>query len=224
MGMMGKNPTGAANPEPASEPSSEPFGTDDFTIPPILEGQVPRDGTFNYRETVPSKLDFGPPDWGKVRCNDINTCPGWPTNWESRLLAAEVFAYFCYFASSFCGFNCGIYTPWSSLLLSLCFLLLSLSFLQDYHPFSPYDETQNRCVDCSQSNEGPLCEKHRMSPIALFRNVTATKECVDRHRMKHIIGDCKFRTMDFQILPHVLRMYVPKRCPSQHPQIDFSKG
>lgn len=101
---------------------------------------------------------------------------------------------------------------------------LPFSCLQAYHPFSPYDETENRCVDCTDSVEGD-CEDHRMSPVALYRNITQTNECIDRHRMKHRAGECRFENMDFRILPHVLRVYLPKlKCGRQHPTIDFSRG
>lgn len=40
---------------------------------------------FNYGEsnhTMNNYLSYGIKDWGSVRCDDVSTCPGWPTNWE----------------------------------------------------------------------------------------------------------------------------------------------
>jgi len=42
---------------------------------------------FNYRETTTidsnsGTTDYGPRNWNRVRCNDIDDCPGWPNKWE----------------------------------------------------------------------------------------------------------------------------------------------
>lgn len=36
--------------------------------------------TFNYGATVGN--NYGPSDWGRVTCDKVETCPGWPDNWE----------------------------------------------------------------------------------------------------------------------------------------------
>jgi hypothetical protein len=41
--------------------------------------------------------------------------------------------------------------------------------------------------------------------------------------MNFVRGNCRFSKMDFQILPHVLRVYQPPECDVE-PTIDFSKG
>jgi hypothetical protein len=119
-------------------------------------------------------------------------------------------------------------------------------------PFIPYNGTNNTCKDCSSRRRG-VCKDHKQSPIPLNRNVTATRECIDRHLMKvrsagtcwsyaadstapslimsfslvllqYGTGQCHVDDMKFQILPHVLRTYQPNRCPGQQPNIDFSMG
>ena len=44
--------------------------------------------------------------------------------------------------------------------------------------------------------------------------------------MRYYAGECKFYKMDFQILPHVLRVYQPvEHCSGDfQPGIDFSRG
>jgi len=37
---------------------------------------------FYYRETNWTDNIFGPNHWDLVKCADVNTCPGWPTNWD----------------------------------------------------------------------------------------------------------------------------------------------
>jgi hypothetical protein len=49
--------------------------------------------------------------------------------------------------------------------------------------FIPYNGTKNMCKDCSSRRRG-VCEDHKQSPIPLNRNVTASRECIDRHLMK----------------------------------------
>ena len=82
---------------------------------------------------------------------------------------------------------------------------------------------QNTCLDCSDSIRDK-CRTHQQSPIDLWRNVTATRDCNDRHRMHHKRGTCRFVDLRFEILPHVLRANQPvKPCPHA-PVIDFSWG
>lgn len=38
--------------------------------------------TFSFRDTNWTTRDFGPKNWNLVTCNNVTTCPGWPTNWE----------------------------------------------------------------------------------------------------------------------------------------------
>jgi len=35
---------------------------------------------FNYRETVDN--DYGPEQWGRVRCGNLDECLGWPDSWK----------------------------------------------------------------------------------------------------------------------------------------------
>ena len=91
------------------------------------------------------------------------------------------------------------------------------------NPFIPYNESVETCKNCANRLTG-LCEDHRQSPIPLNRNVTAERECVDRHFMHHGPGQCSLAKFDFQILPHVLRAYLPAKCPGEWPWIDFSMG
>lgn len=44
--------------------------------------------------------------------------------------------------------------------------------------------------------------------------------------MRYWAGECDFKDMQFQILPHVLRAYQPEeKCSgTSQPQIDYSKG
>jgi hypothetical protein len=41
--------------------------------------------------------------------------------------------------------------------------------------------------------------------------------------MNFVKGDCELGEMDFQILPHALRAYLPESCGIA-PNIDFSRG
>jgi hypothetical protein len=119
---------------------------------------------------------------------------------------------------------------------------------EDFDTFIPYEGTSNACKDCT-SLENPECRRNKQSPINLDRNVTAIRECKDRHRMNFETGSCEVHKMDFQILPHgkksisligtccdwiltqplsfyapvVLRAYQPESCGAQ-PNIDFSRG
>lgn len=89
-------------------------------------------------------------------------------------------------------------------------------------PFIP-DKIANTCLDCSSQKRGE-CRRHQQSPIDLWRNYTARRDCKDRHRMIFQKGDCAFEDMRFEILPHVLRANQP-RAPCTHPpNIDFSWG
>ena len=76
------------------------------------------------------------------------------------------------------------------------------------------------CKDCS-TRTGGECRFHQQSPIHLERSITAKRECKDRHRMGIVEGNCKFGTMDFQVLSHVLRAYQPEYCEEES-NIDFS--
>ena len=78
------------------------------------------------------------------------------------------------------------------------------------------------CRDCTNSTQRD-CRRHKQSPINLERNVTATRQCHDRHRMNFVKGNCRFRDVRFEILPHVLRAYQPAFC-GVTPNIDFSMG
>lgn len=127
---------------------------------------------FNYDVTKGN--DYGPKDWGSVGCDNVATCPGWPTNWEV------------------------------------------------FNPFIPYDGASNTCKDCSVSTTGE-CRLHGQSPINLYRSVVFERTCHDRHRMHFVKGNCSFEELDFQILPHALRVYQPKHCV-ETPNIDFSMG
>jgi len=131
--------------------------------------------TFNYDQTDIEARSFGPADWSQVSCDDVETCPGWPTNFER------------------------------------------------INEFIPYDGTPNMCVDCSSSTKGQ-CKRHKQSPIQMFYNESRT--CRDRHLMRYNAGECKLDDMDFQILPHVLRVYQPENACSgkRQPSIDFSRG
>ena len=93
---------------------------------------------------------------------------------------------------------------------------------EDYHDFIPYNGTSNMCRDCSQ-RKGGICQFHQQSPIDLDRNITARRECKDRHRMNFVKGNCRFGRMKFRILPHVLRAYQPDYCQVE-PNIDYSMG
>jgi len=74
----------------ALDPSSSPTPAPTAYVPEPLDYETltrsggTKDGLFNYRQTYPEKRNYGPADWGKVECENINTCKGWPTNWESE--------------------------------------------------------------------------------------------------------------------------------------------
>lgn len=38
------------------------------------------DDRFNYDQT--DGRDFGPRDWSRVTCDDVDRCQGWPDDWE----------------------------------------------------------------------------------------------------------------------------------------------
>jgi len=38
---------------------------------------------FNYGESDFAANNYGVRDWGLVKCDDVSTCPGWPTNYEA---------------------------------------------------------------------------------------------------------------------------------------------
>lgn len=99
---------------------------------------------------------------------------------------------------------------------------------ETYNPFIPYKETGNTCIDCSSKTRGP-CRRHKQSPIHLYRNVTATKECKDRHWMHSSTGTCGFEDMKFALERHSLRAYQPldengKSTCTKPANIDFSWG
>jgi hypothetical protein len=96
---------------------------------------------------------------------------------------------------------------------------------KEINAFIPFEGRANTCRDCSSSTI-EKCYKHQQSPINLLKNVTATADCQDRHRMRYWAGECDFQAMKFEILPHVLRAYQPaEKCSGVvQPQIDFSKG
>jgi len=51
----------------------------------LTEGPLEANVTdrFNYGNiTAAGDNNYGIKDWGLVRCDDVSTCPGWPTNWE----------------------------------------------------------------------------------------------------------------------------------------------
>lgn len=54
-----------------------------------------------------------------------------------------------------------------------------------FSPFITYNETDNTCKHCAESTAG-ICADHTQSPLHLYRNVTATSECLDRHRMNFV--------------------------------------
>jgi len=78
-------------------------------------------------------------------------------------------------------------------------------------------------MDCSKSSKGK-CKRHEQSPIHLLQNTT--RKCIDRHLMRYFAGECQLEDMDFQILPHSLRVYQPENdCSGKYqPGIDFSRG
>ena len=95
------------------------------------------------------------------------------------------------------------------------------------NPFIPYNGSQNMCLDCPASGGWTKkeCRSHEQSPIHLYFNTTA-RECIDRHLMRYYAGECKLEDMDFQILPHALRVFQPQEPCSgrRNPSIDFSRG
>jgi hypothetical protein len=100
-----------------------------------------------------------------------------------------------------------------------------------FNDFLPYENMMNQCVDCSTTRStddkehSKKCRKGIQSPIDLPRNITASQPCRDRHRMNYVKGSCRFDTLDFEVLPHVLRVYQPRRNDCNvAPNIDFSLG
>ena len=99
---------------------------------------------------------------------------------------------------------------------------------EKWNPFIPYHGTNNMCKDCSKSKVRE-CTLHKQSPIHLFRNVTKSKECADRHAMLHDSGTCELRKMSFSIEQHALRAYQPMLADgtidcTEPSTIDFSMG
>mmetsp|Transcript_20140 Transcript_20140/g.33400 ORF Transcript_20140/g.33400 Transcript_20140/m.33400 type:complete len:589 (-) Transcript_20140:285-2051(-) len=39
------------------------------------------DDTFNYKNTDEDDREFGPEDWDRVECDDLDSCKGWPEDW-----------------------------------------------------------------------------------------------------------------------------------------------
>ncbi|KAL7567702.1 hypothetical protein ACA910_012039 [Epithemia clementina (nom. ined.)] len=140
----------------------------------IPTGSTAMHDTFTFGETDSVNHVYGPEAWDQVQCENVETCPGWPTNWENL------------------------------------------------NKFIPYDTSPNMCRDCSEQTGGE-CAFHQQSPIDLDRNITARRECKDRHRMNYEPGNCRFGRMNFEILPHVLRAYQPDYC-QVIPTIDYSMG
>ncbi|GKY92772.1 hypothetical protein MPSEU_000247000 [Mayamaea pseudoterrestris] len=145
----------------------------------IMATTINPDDRFNFDTTIMSADplvgdNYGPSNWSNVHCNDINTCPGYPTNWKL------------------------------------------------FNPFIPYNETINMCIDCSKGSTAKACAQNKQSPIALYKNITAARLCLDRHRINFIPGNTKLGQVDFQILPHVLRAYQPN-C-TVWPSADYSWG
>lgn len=150
---------------------------------------------FHYGETDRANRLFGPEDWDEVRCDNINTCV---RRQRMDWLVPWILSHPCSLQQP------GWPTNW-----------------EKFKPFIPYAGTPNYCLDCADSNEG-ICEEHIQSPIHLLRNVTAERECLDRHRMNYVEGNCKLGQQRFVVLPHVLRVYH-ERCRVK-PLADFSLG
>jgi Eukaryotic-type carbonic anhydrase len=105
---------------------------------------------------------------------------------------------------------------------------------KQFNDFLPYDNITNHCLDCSTGVRTiptainlphiRKCRKGLQSPIDLRRKITARRPCLDRHRMHAVKGNCSFADLNFQILPHVLRAYQPRKSCDVAPNIDFSFG
>lgn len=86
-----------------------------------------------------------------------------------------------------------------------------------------YQEFEDLDVNSNQ------CHHERQSPIDVFHNA----KCVEHHQIRPRRGDYNFDTMDFQILPHTLRIEFPRELEYKvgndtyfklPPQADFPDG
>lgn len=180
----------------------------------LLVGPVQAQDRFHFNPTNESAQTYGPPDWIQVECDDAATCVR-ASNQEfmkggSVAVSSSRLAFFYSLTPLFARLPFGILsqpgwpTPWHAL-----------------SPYIPHNLT-NTCFDCSNKSRAE-CKAHQQSPIDLWRNVTATRDCRDRHRMHFQPGNCIFEEMTFSILPHVLRAHQPPSC-GHAPNIDFSWG
>jgi hypothetical protein len=122
--------------------------------------------TFNYDKTVGN--NYGPKDWGEVSCANKDTCV---STFSTRTR----------------------FSVWRGILTSLVFRDASQpGWPTNYESMSPWIRySANTCKDCSRSTSGQ-CFEHRQSPIALLKNVTKVKECIDIHKMYFKKGSCTF--------------------------------
>lgn len=49
-------------------------------LPNVILGG--NDETFTYKETDEADEEYGPEDWNRVGCDDLDQCAGWPDDWE----------------------------------------------------------------------------------------------------------------------------------------------
>lgn len=125
---------------------------------------------FNYNATNWIQRNYGPRDWNLVQCGDVATC-------VSRSRSNQ---------QAFAGTVSPPYLSFRFSTLRLKRLNSQPGWPTNYEalkPFIPYNGTKNTCKDCSSRRRG-VCADHRQSPIPLNRNVTASRECIDRHLMK----------------------------------------
>lgn len=99
---------------------------------------------------------------------------------------------------------------------------------ETYNPYIPYNETENTCMDCSAKTKG-ACRRHKQSPLHLYRNVTAKRECHDRHWMHSSKGTCSYDGVKWSLERHGLRVTQPLDENGQNTcdtpaSIDFSMG
>lgn len=189
---------------------------------------------FNYRETEvgSAQSDYGPRDWGNVRCEDLESCVS--DSQSDVSVHSEPVLYLTLDLSLFLPF------PYQQ------------GWPDDYKAGIGWSLSQNSCKWCPsdvpEDSQADECRSHHQSPINLQRNRAIEGNplynyCVDSHWMAYYDSTCSWSDLKkhnaFSIERHALKVTQPleyignntyqvacyeKKRGNVFGKIDFSKG
>ena len=211
---------------------------------------------FNYdtNQHTDNYFNYGPQDWGDIRCPDETTC-----------VRCSIYMYMCalLLMSLFVGVNilkgvecthdskCIAQHTWLvALICRICCTLFLQTGWVDKWEYGINWELGGGCEWCPDSGENSdaSCGRHHQSPINLERFVadetnTQFKECIDLHWMKYIDSACSYDQLVAKnaifVDRHALRVVQPivpggegnlthrlacRSTDASWGRIDFSKG